>query len=547
MLGYPNIANHVDSWYGWQAGPPVVAAPTYPNEDLLVSGEWLQANLAKPGLVIIDTRKPAYDTGHIPGAINIAWPEFSDAQGLMPPVQLGAKLGALGVSETSKIVIYDDTVNSWGAAGRLFWMLEYLGHKDVHLLNGGWDKWSADAKPTETTARTLPATNFNLQVRPQVLATKEGIASRLGASDFAVLDTREDEEYNGWTLYGEARGGHIPGAVNVNYHWFYKPDKTVLGYEELGKLLTSRGITPDKEVASYCTAGIRSGFAYFALRLMGYPRASNYAASIKDWAATSGYPMAKMPNHQMLVYPGWLKALIAGGNPGTAGTPATYPGQGFVVLHVAPAAAPYDTGHIPGALWLNHLTLEKGGTVAPYAAPSDQTLIADAALQQALGNLGITADTTVVVYGVNMVVVGRVLWELMYAGVKDVRALNGGYAAWTASGGAVETTANTPVPVSFGAVSTRADYVVTSDEAKTLRQDPTGRLVDIRSWAEYVGTSALPAFGGMTRGGHIPGAVWGGDLVATYFDADGTFRSYEEVQKYWQQLGATPDKRVGFT
>jgi thiosulfate/3-mercaptopyruvate sulfurtransferase len=96
-----------------------------------------------------------------------------------------------------------------------------------------------------------------------------------------VIDSRTDEEFLGWQLYGEARGGHITNAVQLPYAWFYNTDKTTLSYQDLKSLFESRGITPDKEVTAYCTAGIRSGYVYF-LRLMGYTRCSNYDASIWD-------------------------------------------------------------------------------------------------------------------------------------------------------------------------------------------------------------------------------------------------------------------------
>ena len=124
--------------------------------------------------------------------------------------------------------------------------------------------------------------------------------------------TRSDEEYIGWTLYSEARGGHIPNTVQLPYEWYYNQDKSILSYADLKELLESKGITTDKEVVAYCTAGIRSGFFYFLARLMGYEKVANYDGSIWDWAAADAtdYPMDKMKNYQTVVYPEWVKALI---------------------------------------------------------------------------------------------------------------------------------------------------------------------------------------------------------------------------------------------
>ncbi len=142
---------------------------------------------------------------------------------------------------------------------------------------------------------TLPASKFKAAVKASRKATKEHIMKKLGTKNFAVVDSRTDEEYNGWQLYGEARGGHIPGAVQIPYAWFFNSDKTVLKYSDLKTMFESRGITRKKEVTAYCTVGIRSGFVYFLYRLMGYPKASNYDGSIAEWSADTSLPMEKAP------------------------------------------------------------------------------------------------------------------------------------------------------------------------------------------------------------------------------------------------------------
>ena len=301
----------------------------YPNADLLVSGGALEAGLPyvrttnnsdSGNFVLIDARgeplPDAEDTdyddhpyvqGHIPGAISLSWQEFG--QPLNSVSKLEDILTNTGISRDMTIIIYDDTTASWGAAGRLFWMLEYLGCEDVHILHGGWDLWVADERETETKVNTLPDSDaFKAEVNTDILATEDHIRDRREDSDFVLIDSRTDEEYNGWTLYGEARGGHITGAVQIPYEWFYYDNKTVLMYEDLLDLFEARDITSDKEVSAYCTAGIRSGFVYFALRLLGYSNCSNYDGSIYEWAAASVdcptcYPMEQMENYEKLVYP----------------------------------------------------------------------------------------------------------------------------------------------------------------------------------------------------------------------------------------------------
>jgi 3-mercaptopyruvate sulfurtransferase SseA len=530
------------------------ASTEYPNANLLISGVSLENSLGANGLVVIDARaKTLYDAGHIPGAINLIHGTFwTGGKGLKSVTELQNLLGAAGLTRDKTYVVYDNTTASWGAAGRIFWMLEYLGCTKVHILNGGWDKWVADGKPTETVTKTLPATAFTSVVNESIRSTKESILSRMASTDFAIVDARTDEEYIGWQLYGETRGGHIPGAVNIKYEWLYNTDKTVLSYTDLKALFESRGITSTKEVTAHCTAGIRSGFVYFALRLLGYPRASNYDASILEWAAAdaTAYPMGKMANYQLFVNATWVQDLISGKNP------QTYPGHGYVIIEASSAkgaddTTSYLTGHIPGAIYFNIYRQERGWNNTPkypYQIWSDGNLLPDSDLLSCYGGLGVTNQTTVVIYGKGLAATQpfRLAWGLLYAGVQDVRILNGGWEGWIANGGALEKTANTPVAASFGAtVVAHPEYVVSTSQMKTMQSDSNSVLADIRAWTEFIGQTNPYTHQGFTAKGRIPGAVWVHE-PSWYFDSDYTLRSYTEIKSMWQSVGVTSSKNIAF-
>ncbi len=532
----------------------------FPNAKLLVSADSVQKSIGAKNLVIIDARTSGYETSHIPGAINLKYGDYlTGGTGLKDLATLQSQLGAAGLKRNLKMVIYDNTTASFGAAGRVFWMLEYLGCNDVHILDGGWDKWTADARPTETGINTLSASIFKAAVKASRKATKEHIADRLNAKNFAVIDTRTDEEFMGWQLYGEARGGHVPGAVQIPYAWYFNSDKTVLDYKDLKTMFTSRGIAKNKEVTAYCTLGIRSGFAYFLLRLMGYPQASNYDASIVEWAADSSLPEEKAANYSQVVYSGWVQDLIDGKNP------PTYPGNGYMIFEVSwgPTSSDYDSGHIPGAIHLDTNNVEARDWTNPdNPAVSDANeivwdIVSDSLLQARFRNMGINNDTTVIVYGTTSMAVSRVYWALRYAGV-DVRFLNGGYDAWIANGGTKDTVAHYPAFVGNLSINpqnqikaltpeilTYADYFRTN---KALL--PGTVVVDVRSKDEYTGAIVGYDDQNITRKGRVPGAEWGRNADSSssldYVDADGTLRSYTEVRSVWQSIGATPDKRVIF-
>ena len=538
-----------------QTATLAAASSEFPNAELLVSADSLQASLNVGGLVIIDARSPgAYGAGHIPGAINIQHGEYwTKGSGLKDTAVIAAQLGAAGIARDKKIVIYDNTTASWGAAGRLFWMLEYLGCTDVHILNGGWDKWAADSRPVQSAKVTLPAATFTPQVNSAAKADSGHIAARLFDKDFAVIDARTDEEYTGWQLYGETRGGHIPRAVNIPYAWFYNIDKTTLSYQDLKSLFESRGITPDKEITANCTAGIRSGYAYFLLRLMGYARSSNYDASIWDWADNTSYPMEKAPNYATAVYPAWVKAMIDYHKPGsTSAAPPQYPydrAHKYLVfetqwgsieeMNKGWADDSYLKGHIPGAIHSNSDTYENGFP--------RWFLLPDAELKTAVGSMGITPDTTVVVYSDSTIFAARLWWILKYAGITDVRFLNGGIQQWTASGYPVETTVNNPVATTYTG-TTNPQYIATTDYvAANYANTGTTQLIDVRAGSEYAGV--ISGYGYLVNKGRIPNAIWAynaDDSSLIYRDSDGTLRSYEEVKSLWTGLGISSSKEAIF-
>lgn len=522
------------------------ATSSFPNAYLLVSGSTLEDVLGDSDIIIIDARTSGYSSAHIPGAINVLHSDYwTKGSGLKDLATLESKLGEAGISRDAQIVIYDNTTASWGAAGRLFWMLEYLGCSDVRILDGGWDKWSADGRTTQTATQTLASTVFTAEINSSVKASKEDILSRLDDADFVTVDTRTDQEFIGWTLYGEERGGHLPGAVQLPYEWYYNSDKTVLSYSELKEMFESRGITDDKEVVGYCTAGIRSGFLYFLGRLMGYEQVANYDASIWDWAAAdeADYPMEKLEEYQTLVYPAWVKALIdyhASGS--TSAAPADYSYDrdhkylifetqwgSFDDMNQGWADASYLEGHIPGAIHSNSDTYENGYP-RWFMLPDDE-------LKVAVGSMGITADTTVVVYSSSPIFATRLWWILKYAGVTDVRLLNGGYDAWADAGYDVETTINEAVSATFEGTPLPA-LVATTDYVETVYNSADTILADVRTYEEFIGETSGYSY--VVNKGRISGATFAYNADnpdREYLDDDGTVRSFTEVRTLWEGLG----------
>ena len=278
--------------------PPPQTGDTslFPNAELLVSVQ----DLDTPSTIVLDARHSvdAYNAGHIPGAIYTPPDLFSTKHILRPVAELEQVLGGLGITRTSKIIIYDDTTASLGAGGRLFWLLEYLGCTNVSILNGGWDQWEIQRMPVTTVVPPpLPPAVFTALVNDAIYVTKEYVASRLNALDFTLVDVRTDLEYQGLLPNDDPRLGHIPGAISFPYTECYNSDKTVLNFNDLKLLLQSKGITTANEVVAYSTVGKRSAFFYFLFRLMDYTNVANYDGSILEWGSSDPvlYPMVTGP------------------------------------------------------------------------------------------------------------------------------------------------------------------------------------------------------------------------------------------------------------
>ncbi len=269
---------------------------SYAHAELLWTVEELQRHLEDPALVLMDLRPPeAYANGHIPGArsFDIFGISLIDTR----PQALEAFLWiiehliqARGVNSDSAIVIYDDIAGMRSA--RLFWFLEFFGHDDVHVLNGGFNAWRMAGLPVTRDATIPGPGNFKKRLRRELLATVDDVLERLGKSDTTLIDTRNDDEYSG-RLVRATRGGRIPGAVHLEWTNNLDAAGFLKGADDLKTMYAAHNILPDKEAIPYCQGGYRAAHTYLALRLIGYPRVRNYLGSWGEWGNRPDLPVEK--------------------------------------------------------------------------------------------------------------------------------------------------------------------------------------------------------------------------------------------------------------
>jgi len=266
----------------------------YTRETLLTTVAELQRKLGASDLCIIDVR-PAedYANGHIPGATHfdlfgLSLIDTSEAPLKAFMFMIHHVLELRGVDETKQVVFYE--ANSGMRAARGVWFLEYYGHPNVKMLDGGFDAWKAAGAPVTTEATAPKAATFNSVENREVLATAEDVLRSLNKKEIAILDTRSRGEFLG-THVRAARGGAIPGAIHIEWTDNIAADGKFKPNAELQAMYEKAGITPDKEVVSYCQGGYRAAHSYVALRLLGFPRVRNYIGSWKEWGDRTDLPL----------------------------------------------------------------------------------------------------------------------------------------------------------------------------------------------------------------------------------------------------------------
>lgn len=273
------------------------------NHPLLIDTESLQNQLGQPGLVVIDVRgRAAYEFGgHIPGAVHTTWHDYSDpnavAKGLIDPdmKRMEQRMRALGISDDSRVVIYSNPFDNWGDEGRMFWMLEYLGHTNLRILDGGWVKWVEERRPFEHGRVTPKPGTFTVKTANHTVIAKDELKALVRRShpDTVIVDARSLEEYLGKEVSGIPRAGHIPSAVHLAWNGFLNKNATVKDLEAIKAGLDEKGLQPDKEVICYCTGGVRSSWLYFILKLAGYQKVRNYPGSWWEWSRDFACPVEK--------------------------------------------------------------------------------------------------------------------------------------------------------------------------------------------------------------------------------------------------------------
>lgn len=249
----------------------------------------------QPISILEVSKSDAFNEWHIPGAVNIYRPQFSNPaypyKGMLPTKEdMESILGSLGITSGERILLYDDRDNT--NAVRMWWMLYYFGYSNMAVINGGKQAWERKGYEKSTTKTQIKAETFAFDSSPRegIYRGKDGVQAAMEREDVILLDTRTPEEYSGERLKeGATRPGHIPGSILMPYtdciHWDGYTPLSFHAPEVLDRKFKELGITPDKEVIVYCHSGMRSSVTTFVLsEILHYPKVSNYDGSWVEWS-----------------------------------------------------------------------------------------------------------------------------------------------------------------------------------------------------------------------------------------------------------------------
>jgi thiosulfate/3-mercaptopyruvate sulfurtransferase len=270
-------------------------AVSYAHPEQLVETDWVAAHAGDANVRIVDMRQSGYAEGHVPGAVYLAPVAIRDAKNpptfLPSPAAFQEMMARLGISDSTRVVVYDERGGIYAA--RLWWILNYFGHSNVALVNGGWVKWTAEKRPTTNDTRTVAPGTFTPKPQPRWVATASDVVGSINKPGIKIVDARTTGEIEGKDLRNIKRGGFIESSVPVYWEDLLDlPQRTFKSADELKALYESRGILPSHEVITYCQVGMRASVDLFALHLIGHTNLRNYYGAWEEWGNRDDTPIA---------------------------------------------------------------------------------------------------------------------------------------------------------------------------------------------------------------------------------------------------------------
>ena len=292
----------------------MTTSPTSVLPGLLVTTQWLENHLLEPNQAIVDIRgyvkttdlgggkqtaeyigaEDEYDVAHIPGSVYVDWtqdivdPDADVKAQIAPPERFKAAMEAIGVGDETDVVVVDHTGGHF--ATRLWGALRYYGHDRGAVLDGGFKKWEAEGRPMTTEAPTPRPAVFTPRVRPELRVEADQVLGVLADKSALIVDARDGQQFSGEVSRG-SRAGYIPGAVNISTKSLVNADGTWKAPEDLDRILTEGGASPEQPVVAYCNGGVTATGILFAMAQTGRGHFANYDGSWNEWGERFDLPV----------------------------------------------------------------------------------------------------------------------------------------------------------------------------------------------------------------------------------------------------------------
>ncbi len=274
--------------------------------NLLVSTEWLAAELGKSDLRVIDAsvflpqhaRNAAeeFEAAHIPGAVFFNLSDVSDSNSPLPYMlpsaeKFASRMQALGLGDGSRIVVYDNS--PLRSAARAWWMLTLFGAHQVAILDGGFEKWRAEGRPTESGKPVVRHRHFTTWADTSMVRTMAQVTENLRSKDALVVDARPQSRFTGADPEPRAdmRSGHIPGSVNLPHNQLFNEDGTYKSKEAIAAAFAEAGVDFSKPLIASCGSGTTASVIAFAAAVIGHPDVAIYDGSWAEWGASATNPV----------------------------------------------------------------------------------------------------------------------------------------------------------------------------------------------------------------------------------------------------------------
>ena len=277
---------------------PAWAAKGYTRPELLIETDELVKIMNQPNVRVVDAVDPGtFQRAHIPGSVNIFYQLLATLKtrkenGYPASPQDAEKIfGAAGIDNSTLVVVYDGGEGPLASA--VWFSLDFFGDKNVKVLNGGFRKWMKENRPVTQEAVKVEKKKFTATPRPELVVTLADVKKRDRKT--VLADTRSFKEFIGQDLVpGAARGGHIPGAVFLEWTEFADSLETFKSADDIKKVLEKKGISKDTKVITYCQIGLgRSTMMAMAMKLAGYDNVLEYSGSWEEWSADPRLPLEK--------------------------------------------------------------------------------------------------------------------------------------------------------------------------------------------------------------------------------------------------------------